>query len=163
MADFNSLQQVIQYYNTGVQDNPNLDPVLSNPQLLLGLNGLQINQLIAYLNTLTDDAFLSSSLFSDPFVNLPGDYTGNGVVDSADYDLWRANFGDTTSLVADGNGDQIVDTADYVLWRQNVGQTWQSLATGSGAGLTGNAVPEPAGWTLALMAIGWGLVRRQKR
>ena len=160
---FTTLQQVIQFYNTGVQDSPNLDPVLSNPQLQLGLNGLQINQLIAYLNTLTDDAFLSSSLFSNPFVTLPGDYTGNGVVDSADYDLWRANFGDTTSLVADGNGDQIVDTADYVLWRQNVGLTWQSLATGGGAGLALTSVPEPTGWLLGSAALCWALGHRGRR
>ena len=75
---------------------------------------------MAYLDTLTDDAFLTSDLFSDPFVTLPGDYDGNGVVEMADYNMWRASFGDTSSLAADGNGNQIVDAADYVFG----GKTW---------------------------------------
>ena len=98
----------------------------------LGLSQQQVDDIVAFLNTLTDSSFLTSPLFSDPFVTLPGDYNGDGVVGSDDYFLWRSSYGDTTSLVADGNGDGIVELADYVMWRKNVGRTWESLATGSG-------------------------------
>ncbi len=48
-----------------------------------------------------------------------GDYDGNGTVDHADYDVWRAAFG-TNNLVADGNGNGLVDAADYTVWRNAI-------------------------------------------
>lgn len=160
---FLSLGQVLQFYSTGVQDNPNLDPILRAPSLTLNLTAQQLSQLQAYLNTLTDNAFLTSALFSDPFVTLPGDYTGDGVVNSADYDLWRASYGDTTALVADGNGDLIVDAADYIVWRNNVGRTWQDLATMSGLVLSLSTVPEPSAAAMTLVILGWVFTRRGSR
>jgi hypothetical protein len=92
---------------------------------------------------------------------LPGDYNGDGVVDAADYQVWRANFGDTTSLVADGNGDGVVNTGDYVLWRSNVGHAWQSL--GSGAGVGQSAIPEPAALALGILAVSSLVFQRRRR
>ena len=47
------------------------------------------------------------------------DFDNDGVVDMADYGVWRANFGAISGagLAADGNFDGQVDAADYVLWR----------------------------------------------
>ena len=51
-------------------------------------------------------------------LNLPGDFNQDGVVDAADYVLWRDTKGQTgLGLPADGNGDQVVDQNDYNLWR----------------------------------------------
>ena len=158
---FSTLQEVVEFYNSGVQDSEFLDQGLRDP-LHLDLTPEQVSQLVDFLNTLTDNTFLTSSLFSNPFVTLPGDYSGDGVVDAADYDLWRANVGDTTSLVADGNGDGLVDSADYVLWRNNVGLTWQDLIPGGGASMTA-AVPEPSAVLLSLAAIGWAIGIRRRR
>jgi hypothetical protein len=74
-----------------------------------------------------------------------GDYDHNGIVQPADYNMWKANFGSTTQLDSDGNGDGIVDAADYTIWRDHLGQ----MVSGSGSAAT---VPEPGG--LALLAIG---------
>lgn len=71
---------------------------------------------------------------------LPGDYDGDGTVDVADYEVWRAAFG-TTDPAADGNGDRVVDGADYTLWRDNVGAGSPASAAGSLA--PPPAVPEP--------------------
>ncbi|TWT78310.1 CotH protein [Posidoniimonas polymericola] len=49
--------------------------------------------------------------------SLPGDYDSNGLVERADYDVWRATYGSTTDLRADGNGDSVVNSADYAYWR----------------------------------------------
>lgn len=75
-----------------------------------------------------------------------GDYDRNGVVDQDDYLTWRAAYGDSVSTPgdgADGNGDGLVDTADYSIWRDKL-----PLASPVAA-----AVPEPAAWLLALLAL----------
>ena len=51
------------------------------------------------------------------------DYNDNGVVDAADYVLWRNANGPTAAgLAADGNNDGIVNQADYDLWRSHFGE-----------------------------------------
>jgi cytochrome c peroxidase len=158
---FASLEEVVEFYNSGVNDSPALDFTLTDP-LQLGLTPQQVQALVAYLNTLTDNVFLNSSLFSNPFKTLVGDYDGNGEVNSADYAVWKANAGDTTLLTADGNGDNVVDGADYVLWRKNVGRSWQNFSPGSGAGFSA-AVPEPSISALVSISVVWIMFWRARR
>jgi PKD repeat protein len=58
---------------------------------------------------------------------LAGDYNNDLVVDSADYSVWKSEFGqvgeDAAVLRADGNGDGVVNLADYSIWRDNLGAT----------------------------------------
>jgi hypothetical protein len=73
---------------------------------------------------------------------LPGDYNHDGVVDAADYTVWRDTVGSTTDLRANGDDTGasagIIDQADFVFWKGHFGQS------GSGAGAGANAVvPEP--------------------
>jgi hypothetical protein len=43
---------------------------------------------------------------------VPGDYNHNGIVDAADYSVWRDSLGRTGSgLAVDGNGDGMIDRA----------------------------------------------------
>ncbi|MGD9635670.1 MAG: dockerin type I domain-containing protein, partial [Pirellulales bacterium] len=165
---FATLEEVIQFYNSGVQANPSLDPILKDQNgspLRLNFGPTEIAAMVAFLNTLTDTEFLNDAKFSDPFVVLSGDYNGDGTVDADDYSTWKSSFGDTTSLVADGNGDGRVDAADYTVWRNNVGANWQDLAFGAGSGSPALGVPEPAGGTALLVALltGWGAHRRRSR
>jgi hypothetical protein len=68
-----------------------------------------------------------------------GDFNANGVVDAADYVVWRNNVGSTTALHNDSIGGTI-GPAQYNEWRAHFGQT-----SGSGALANGSAaVPEPA-------------------
>lgn len=85
---------------------------------------------------------------------LTGDYNGNGVVDAADYVVWRYSLGQMgAGLAADGDRDNQIDADDYDVWKSQFGQ----VAPGAGAGASVNvAAPEPA--TLALLmfaAAGW--------
>jgi hypothetical protein len=50
-----------------------------------------------------------------------GDYSFDGLVDTADYDLWETSFDSRFDLTADGNGDGAVNAADYVVWQKNLG------------------------------------------
>jgi hypothetical protein len=72
-----------------------------------------------------------------------------GVVDAADYPVWRKSFGQIgASLDADGNLNNQVDDGDYTVWRSHFGQQ-----SGNGSGEDANTVvPEPA--TLAILLTG---------
>jgi hypothetical protein len=80
-----------------------------------------------------------------------GDYNRNGIVDAADYTIWRDSLGSIgTGLVADGTGpagvpDGVVDQLDYDFWKANFGQM-------AGNGSSANAaVPESASILLAAL------------
>lgn len=89
---------------------------------------------------------------------LPGDYDGNGLVEAADYQEWKAQFGQSVipGRGADGNRDGLVDVSDYTIWRDTLGAS----AVAPPAAIT-SAVPEAG--TLGLMAValsGVACVRR---
>lgn len=88
-----------------------------------------------------------------------GDYNQNGVVDGADYVVWRDTSGQTgVGLAADGNGDGQVTNADFTLWRSKFGQ---SAGVGAGDGLSiEGAVPEPGCAVPLLAAVAAGVLRR---
>ncbi len=68
---FATLEEVIDHYNNNIADHPNLSPELQDWEhggpARLGLDEIQVQGLIAFLNMLTDEQFLSDSKFSDPF------------------------------------------------------------------------------------------------
>jgi hypothetical protein len=77
---------------------------------------------------------------------LAGDYNGNGVVDAADYVLWREAMQNGTALPHDTTPGSVT-AADYDVWRANFGNT------GGAASVVGAAsVPEPTNVVLALVA-----------
>ncbi|MEX0291542.1 MAG: cytochrome-c peroxidase [Flavobacteriaceae bacterium] len=68
---FTSLEQVIEHYNSGIQDNISLDDRLrqNNGQVLrLNLSDLEKRALRDFLLTLTDPIFISDEKFSNPFI-----------------------------------------------------------------------------------------------
>ena len=62
---------------------------------------------------------------------LQGDFNRDGIVDAADFTLFRDDLGSSVSNPfdgADGNGNRIVDEADYTVWRDNFGATLVTTA-----------------------------------
>lgn len=87
---------------------------------------------------------------------ITGDYNLDGVVNAADYSIWRDTLGSTTDLRANGNNTGasagVIDAADFDAWKANFGKK----ATGLGAGaLAGEAlaVPEPGAAYLIAAAV----------
>jgi hypothetical protein len=79
---------------------------------------------------------------------ISGDYNSDGVVDAADYVVWRKGLG--TSFTQN----------EYEIWRTHFGQT-----TGSGAAIdstSNSAVPEPNGLVLLTIAAA-SLLRRNRQ
>ena len=118
---------------------------MTNPLLvhsvvsLTGINLIELNGAFGPTPGYFDDVSVSS------VVPLLGDYNGNGVVDAADYVVWRNGLGTT------------FQQSDYNVWRQNFGKTG-----GSGAGATASAaVPEPAGIAMLIVGMLAACLRRQ--
>ncbi|MEN1680580.1 MAG: hypothetical protein AAGJ46_13405 [Planctomycetota bacterium] len=107
------------------------NPVIGMPQLAWDIHGV-VNQV------------------------LPGDYDDNGVVEAADYELWRSGFSSPVEPFTenDGNGDGLVDAADFTVWRDNLGLT---SAEPTGATET----PEPSAVALVVLAAASASSRRR--
>ncbi|MCA9241560.1 MAG: hypothetical protein KDA37_15225, partial [Planctomycetales bacterium] len=54
---------------------------------------------------------------------LAGDYNADGVVNAADYTVYRDSLGSQENLAADGSHNGVVDQDDYLVWRDNYGAT----------------------------------------
>jgi hypothetical protein len=80
---------------------------------------------------------------------ITGDYNANGIVDAADYVLWRNSLATPTATLPNDATPGTVDQSDYTVWRSNFGRS-----AGSAAGLSAGAtVPEAATAVLCAWAI----------
>jgi cytochrome c peroxidase len=62
---FTTLTQCVEHYNTGFHNTQNLDPVLAS-SVKGRLNQNEISDIVAFLNTLTDNDFLNNPQFKKP-------------------------------------------------------------------------------------------------
>ncbi|WP_146565431.1 choice-of-anchor Q domain-containing protein [Posidoniimonas corsicana] len=76
----------------------------------------------------------------------PGDYNRDGVVDAADYTVWRDQSGLTVSRLtgADGDGDGRVDQNDYRVWRSHFGLRYDLPVAEPGDTVGGPAAADAA-------------------
>jgi hypothetical protein len=82
---------------------------------------------------------------------LPGDYNDDGIVDAADYTIWRDTLDSTIDLRANGDNTGtsagLIDQADYDMWKLHFGET-----VGSGANAN-HAISEPGSLAILLGGI----------
>ena len=85
-----------------------------------------------------------------PDTATPGDYNGDGVIDAADYTIWRDSQGQSgIALPADGSGNGSVGPEDYQIWKAHYGGELPG-----GASSSSQSVPEP----VASLSFSIGLV-----
>ncbi len=73
---FANLREVVNHYNKGIQDHPHLDSRLrgdfgwdpTGDPTVLNLNEEEVDNIVAFLNTFTDEVLITDPKFSDPFV-----------------------------------------------------------------------------------------------
>jgi Concanavalin A-like lectin/glucanases superfamily len=111
--------------------------------------GMRANMVNFFKGVIAKVRFTPSLVDPEDFLlsYVPGDFDRNGMVESADYDKWKADFGSSVGQAgegADGNRDGVVNAADYTVWRD-------ALPEGAAA-LAERNVPEPA--TMWLLIIG---------
>lgn len=88
---------------------------------------------------------------------LAADFDEDGDVDAGDLAAWRWGYGTAAGAehyMGDADGDGSVDGRDLLVWQRQLGGN--SLLTAQGA----VAVPEPAAWSLILMAVAVAVCRR---
>jgi hypothetical protein len=145
-----------QYYRLTIAGSATLDGAL-NLSLINGFTpsgGQQFTILTA--GSIVDNGFVLTGSAARLFnlvvsgtsvmlqaIGLPGDYNGNGIVDAADYAVWRDHLGQSVTLPNDTTPGSVTQ-ADYDVWKSNFGNH-----SGSGSGASA-AVPEPASLLLLL-------------
>jgi hypothetical protein len=83
----------------------------------------------------------------DAVAVLSGDYNNDGIVNAADYTVWRNNLGGDSLPFNETESLGIVDEADYAAWKSNFGEV---AGTGSASALS---IPEPSGVLITLVFI----------
>ncbi len=157
MGAYNAADQLIGTISGHVNTH-NSQPLLSD-----GFAGFISTTPIAYL-TIPGALGDGWNHFDDLQVvtQLIADYNRNGVVDAADYVVWRDTLNQTgDNLAADGDASGTVDLLDYDLWRAYFGQvvapgTGALVAPGDSPPANSAVVPEPT--TILLIAIGVALI-----
>ena len=88
-----------------------------------------------------------------------GDYNNNGIVDTADYTVWRDHLGQSFALPNEDPGSTagMVTTEDYDYWKAHFG------ATAGGGSRSSGAAPEPSSWVMLLIAASWPGIGRTRR
>lgn len=83
------------------------------------------------------------------------DFNNDGIVDAADYTVWRDTDGSTTDLRADATGDGTVGPEDYNRWSLEYGSVSNTFNVAG--------VPEPTSGVIALVASGLVCCHKRRR
>jgi hypothetical protein len=125
--------------------NLGLDHTASGQANLMSPSGTTEQLTTAQINTV----FSATNFPKLLPLELAGDYNHNGMVDAADYTVWRNTLGQIgAGLAADGNANGRIDSGDYTIWKSNFGER------GGGAGIDAfHIVPEPSTFAQAVVAL----------
>ncbi|MEM8866464.1 MAG: dockerin type I domain-containing protein, partial [Planctomycetota bacterium] len=95
----------------------------------------------------TPGGFQNTDDWAALVLRVSADFNNDGVVDAADYTIWRDTLGDTVApgAAGDATGDGVVDTADYAIFKEQYGKSFSPAAL--------QATPEPTAATLSLVLI----------
>ncbi len=108
-----------------------------------------------------DEYFAGTGMLSVGPPVFAGDYNDDGLVDAADYTVWRDNVGQPPGTLPNDNTGVTIGDDQYNLWKSNFGNA--EAGSGSGQGANGGAVPEPSSIALLLLGVAALASRRRGR
>lgn len=107
-------------------------------------------------------AYFDDFVVSTDFITIPGDYNSDGVVDAADFTVWRDAFGAAAGALPNDFDGGTIGQAQYNTWAANFGNAvdWANTPLVT-------AVPEPQtlpfAWLCAASLVLFGRRRSRKR
>ncbi|TWT99468.1 Chondroitinase-B precursor [Botrimarina colliarenosi] len=102
------------------------------------------------------DSALTDAELDQLFAVVVGDYNGDGLVDAADYSVWRDSLGQSgVGIAADGDGNGVVDSSDYTVWSSAYASAVMSPSHGVSS-------PEPTAMALGALSITAVSLRRYR-
>jgi hypothetical protein len=127
---FESLEEVIQFYSNGINQNGGLDQRLrgrNGQPIRFNFNQNEIQDLIAFMETLSDEDFYTNPMFADPF-GADCDVDGNGDCNIDDLDAMLAEGPLADGVLVDDSGNEIFDlNGDGTINNDDVEQ-WLAIA-----------------------------------
>lgn len=146
------LEMVITNVDTGAELGRNTIPVTESTVynttggLYAGIRGLANNS----GSTFRIDRMAYS--VATPSAPLPGDYNQDGLVNAADYTVFRDQLGQSgDGLPADSDGSGVVDEVDRVTWLSNYGLELPPAPAAVSQAIAGPAADETAASPLAML------------
>ena len=97
-----------------------------------------------------------------PVTLYPGDYNNDGVVDAADYVVWRKNVGAPPGTLLNDIDGGPIGPPQYNTWRAHFGEPSGAGTATAGASPSQAAVPEPATVLLIILAAAGICLRRRR-
>jgi endo-1,4-beta-xylanase len=101
----------------------------------------------AYLSEGSGLRFLSQHFTAN--FHRTGDFDRDGDADLDDFHAWRAAHGSTSQLAADGNENGVVDAADFIVWRDHYDGSEGTTESPAVHTVLPTRVPEPGTWIIA--------------
>lgn len=143
------------------RDNSMLYEVDGDDFLIRGIDHVDNSEADAFVD-FVDVGFMFAYIdFDNPVIapGLAGDYNGDGLVDAADFTVWRDSLGGDASSLAPGSRDPslagVISVDDYLWWKQS----FTPSVAGSAAAA---AAPEPGSVVGVLAALSLAALRRRR-
>jgi autotransporter-associated beta strand protein len=121
--------------------------ILTASSITANIDMLSLTGAAGFEASLADGGTILQLMFTGATGGLAGDYNDDGIVNAADYVVWRNAVASGGSLINEGDNPGTADQGDYTYWKTNFGAT-----AGSGSDVA-SAVPEPTSVTGMLLAI----------
>ncbi len=120
-------------YDPSLPDNTVLEPSPTNPERLKGtvtivdgiyvFHGTVFSKGVGGAGILQTAQIHEASFFSSTAPFLPGDFNDDGLVNLADYTVWRDHLGASAGALANDIDGGVVDTRQYETWKKTFGGT----------------------------------------